>query len=187
MRANTAWSWRTSTAKTRKHSCSTSQVYGRVNSFYDSPCMLSESIEWFIKTRLSCFRMIRFLAHPLPILSCQQVFLFCQLPGVKGWARSQITRPRESLAFYQTFNTLCMQCLHNNDPKMRQNGFQDSRRWHILPAIVYGLGCDKLTNGYTFLSVLTSAVFRQYVLKVIRQFWIFNYALKLILLFYVKA
>jgi hypothetical protein len=56
-------------------------------------------------TRLSCGRIIRFLAHPLPPLlsaSCLSFSVFLCVAGracwrERGWARSQIIRPRESL------------------------------------------------------------------------------------------
>jgi hypothetical protein len=69
--------------------------------------------------RLSCGLMIRLLAHPPP-LSREQVVSHSQSSCVspaehtnergKGWgrARSQIIRPRESLALYKSLNTLCV-------------------------------------------------------------------------------
>jgi hypothetical protein len=62
--------------------------------------------------------MIRLLAHPLPPPSpMNKLSLFLSLPvyrrsslltgGREWWARSQIIRPRESLAVYKSFNTFC--------------------------------------------------------------------------------
>jgi hypothetical protein len=59
------------------------------------------------RARLSCGRIIRPLAHPLPPLSCQQVVSLslssCVSPveladGRGGWTWNQIIRPWESLA-----------------------------------------------------------------------------------------
>jgi hypothetical protein len=61
--------------------------------------------------------MIRLLVHTLRSLSRQKVVSFsqssCALPVVltvgrrgRGWARSQIIRPRESLALHKSFNVL---------------------------------------------------------------------------------
>ncbi len=71
----------------------------------------------FLNTSLSCGRLIRLLAHPLPPLRQQVAFFLC-LPVCRGssfidrgghgrgWARSQITWPRESRALSKSFNTL---------------------------------------------------------------------------------
>jgi hypothetical protein len=82
----------------------------------------AESIEWFVEGQAflrSCI-MIRLLAHPLPLLSSQQnclsfsVFL-CVASRAnwrerrRGWARSQIIWPRESLALYKLFFS-CFAC-----------------------------------------------------------------------------
>ncbi len=69
--------------------------------------------------RLSLRLLIRLLAHPHPPLSRQQVVSLSQSSCVspveltdgergesRGWARSQIIRPRESLALYKSFRTL---------------------------------------------------------------------------------
>ncbi len=67
------------------------------------------------RTKLSCGLMIRLLAYPLPPLSRQQFVSLspssCVSPvelerGQGGWARSQIIRPRESLALYKLLNIL---------------------------------------------------------------------------------
>jgi hypothetical protein len=64
-----------------------------------------------LRTRLSCGRMIRLLAHPLPFFTRQQLVSLahpsCVSPielslptgggGGRGWARSQIIRLQESL------------------------------------------------------------------------------------------
>jgi hypothetical protein len=58
--------------------------------------------------------MMRLLAHPLPPLpsaSCLSFSVFLTREGVRGWARIQIIRPRECLALYKSFNTLCNQHL----------------------------------------------------------------------------
>ncbi len=69
--------------------------------------------------RLTCGRMIHFLAHSFPPLSCQQdvypslsflsVVIKLTDATVVGRVgpRSQIIPPRESLAFFRSFNTLC--------------------------------------------------------------------------------
>ncbi len=60
------------------------------------------------RTSISCSFIIRFLDHPLPLLSpVNKLSLFHSLPvshrssiltGSGGWSRSQIIRPRESLS-----------------------------------------------------------------------------------------
>jgi hypothetical protein len=72
------------------------------------------------RTKLSCCRMILLLARPLPPppLSWRQVVSLSQAlspveltegKGGRGWARSQIIRPWESLVLYKSFNTLSYQ------------------------------------------------------------------------------
>ncbi len=70
------------------------------------------------RTTFSCSPMIRLLAQPLSPLSRRQVVSLSQASCVaghvywwekrrrRGWASSQIIRPRESLALYKSFNTL---------------------------------------------------------------------------------
>jgi hypothetical protein len=69
------------------------------------------------RTSRSCGRMIRLLAHPLPPLppsNCLSFSVFLCVGGLAYWrergkggrARSQIIRPRKSLALYKSFNTL---------------------------------------------------------------------------------
>ncbi len=72
------------------------------------------------KIRLFCCRMILLLVHPLPSLSRQKsslsfpVFLcvagrtwtYWQEKGKGAGARSQVIRPRESLALHKLFNAL---------------------------------------------------------------------------------
>ncbi len=67
-----------------------------------------------LRTRLSCGRMIRFIAHPLPPSPVSNMSLFLSLPvcrlssllteegGGTGWARSQrqVIWPRRTLAIY---------------------------------------------------------------------------------------
>ncbi len=74
----------------------------------------TESIERFTKGQAFCERTIWLLPHPIHY----QVVILLSLPvcrrssflrGVgagKRWRRSQIIRPRESLVFYESFNTL---------------------------------------------------------------------------------
>ncbi len=70
-------------------------------------------LNYLQRTKLSCSRMIRLHALPLPPLSRQQVASSCvslvQITDGRGRGRawSQIVRPQESLVAYESFNTLC--------------------------------------------------------------------------------
>jgi hypothetical protein len=63
-------------------------------------------------TKLSCGRLIRLLAHPLPpSASCLSFSVFqCVASRAywrkRGWARNQIIGPGESLALYKLFSPL---------------------------------------------------------------------------------
>jgi hypothetical protein len=70
--------------------------------------------------------MVRLLAHrhppPLPSAICSLSQSFCVSlveltdggEGGEGWAWSRIIRPQESLALYNSFNTLCIYIMVNN-------------------------------------------------------------------------
>ncbi len=69
----------------------------------------SERIEWLKRLRLSCGRMIRLHAHPLPPSPVSKLPLLLSLPVCRlsslltgeGGGRSRIVRPQISLIFYK--------------------------------------------------------------------------------------
>jgi hypothetical protein len=84
-----------------------------------NPYLAAESIERIIEEQAFCGRMIRLLAHPLPLLTLQHVVSLSHSSCVStvevngkgegvGWARSQIILHRESLTLYKSFNILCL-------------------------------------------------------------------------------
>ncbi len=94
---------------------SLSTVSDRWSSVYSAWVITQRVLNDLLRTKLSYGRIIRFLSHPL---SRQQVLSLsqssCESPvelthGRKGggWARNQIRRPRESMALFKSFNTLC--------------------------------------------------------------------------------
>ncbi len=115
---------------------------------------------------------------PLPSASCLSFTVFLCVAVRAYWrergrgagARSQIIRPQESLALYNSFNTLCFRSLQNNQLTSLQADTLES-----LPSLRYNI---KFCNVYFNYFYITWAIIASKYVKLCKSCFFWKYHTK---------